>query len=397
MKLGKYFPFLLVFSVISAAIEIDLALPSFPDMARAFSVSEEVIEGTISLNFLGFCISALFYGPLSDRYGRRPTLLFGTVLFLIGSLCCSFASTIDVILIARFIQGLGAAGSFVLVFTMLSDVFEGNEVTRWMGFLNAILTATMAFAPILGGYLNIYFGWNASYTFISLLTSIQLVLLYLFLPETRKGQVVLVKEVIQDYARFLYSFRFLQGALIPTVLAGGYMAFVTIIPFLYRDKLGMSLREFSYHQAALIASFSVISFFTNRLTNRFGDKKTALAGSLLSVMATMTLLVCSSSENIPSIWIISPLMCLYSASCAIPFTVLFGATLSIFPKKNGAASSFLMSLRTLSCALIIQFAGTMYDGTLFSTAAIVACSCLISLFFVIGFYFRKNTVDVIYN
>src|ERR1700722_7114343 len=106
MKFGKYFPFLLIFSAVSAAIEIDLSLPSFPDIARAFSVSEEIIEGTISLNFLGFCIAALFYGPLSDRYGRRPILLIGTVLFLIGSLCCSLASSIEMILVSRFIQGI---------------------------------------------------------------------------------------------------------------------------------------------------------------------------------------------------------------------------------------------------------------------------------------------------
>src|ERR1700733_5744015 len=101
MKFGKYFPILLIFSAVSAAMEIELSLPSFPDIARAFSVSEDVIEGTISLNFLGFFVSALFYGPLSDRFGRRPILLLGTVLFLIGSLCCALAPSIEMILISR--------------------------------------------------------------------------------------------------------------------------------------------------------------------------------------------------------------------------------------------------------------------------------------------------------
>src|ERR1700722_12155159 len=102
MKFGKYFPFLLIFSAVSAAMEIELSLPSFPDIARAFAVPEETVEGTISLNFLGFCLSALFYGPLSDHFGRRPILIVGTFLFLIGSLSCSFASSMNMILVSRF-------------------------------------------------------------------------------------------------------------------------------------------------------------------------------------------------------------------------------------------------------------------------------------------------------
>lgn len=389
MKFGKYFPFLLIFSAVSAAIEIELSLPSFPDIARAFSVSEEVIEGTISLNFLGFCIAALFYGPLSDRFGRRPILLSGTVLFLLGSLSCSLAPSIEMILLSRFIQGLGAAGSFVVVFTMISDAYKDNEAMYWIGLLNAILTATMALSPILGGYLNVYFGWSSCYTFVAFITAIQLFLLVIYLPETRKGQLVRAKDVVKDYTQLLTSFRFLQSSLVPTLLAGGYMAFVSVIPFLYRDRLGMSLSEFSWHQASIIASFSLMSYYANRIAGYFGDVRSALIGSCLSVCATIALLLFSSVENIPSVLIITPLMCLFAASCALPFAIVFAASLSVIPEKNGPASSLLMSMRTLLCALTVQFAGSLYNGTLFSTAAIVATCCLVSLALAMGFYRDK--------
>lgn len=389
MKFGKYFPFLLIFSAVAAAMEIELSLPSFPDIARAFSVSEEVIEGTISLNFLGFCVSALFYGPLSDRFGRRPILLLGTVLFLIGSICCSLAPTIEMILFSRFIQGLGAAGSFVVVFTMISDAYKDSEATHLIGLLNAILTATMALSPILGGYLNVYFGWSSCYTFIAFLTSIQLILLFFYLPETRKGQAVQAKEAINDYLKLLSSSRFIQSSLVPTLLAGGYMAFVSVIPFLYRDRLEMPLSQFSWHQAAIIASFSLMSYYATRVANYFGETKSALIGSFLSVFATASLLVFASLESIPSVLIITPLMCLFAASCAIPFAIVFAASLNVVPDKNGPASSLLMSMRTLLCALTVQFAGYLYNGSLFSTAAIVACCCFVSLTLSLGFYRGK--------
>ena len=389
MKLGKYFPFLLIFSAVSAAIEIELSLPSFPDIARAFSVSEEIIEGTISINFLGFCISALFYGPLSDRFGRRPILLIGTLLFLIGSLCCSLAPSIEMILVSRFIQGIGAAGSFVVVFTMISDTYKDNEATHWIGVLNAILTATMALSPILGGYLNFYFGWRSCYTFVAFLSALQFIFLFFFLPETRKGSDVLIRGVLKDYVQLLSSFRFLQSSLVPTLLAGGYMAFVSVIPFLYRDRLEMPLSEFSWHQTAIIASFSLASYYANDIANYFGDVRSALAGLVLSVLATTALVIFSFLVNIPPVLFVTPLMCIFAAACAIPFAVVFSASLSVVPDKNGPASSLLMSMRTLLCALTVQFAGYMYNGTLFSTTAIVASCCLVSFLMAIGFYRGK--------
>lgn len=386
MKLTKYFPFLLIFSAVSAAMEIELSLPSFPDIARFFSVSEEMIEGTISLNFLGFCLSSLFYGPLSDRFGRRPVLMAATLLFLLGSVCCALAPTIEVILAARFVQGLGAAGSFVIVFTMIGDAYKDNEATHWIGLLNAILTGVMALAPILGGYLNAYFGWNSCYTFIAVMTIAQFVLLYMFLPETRKGQPVEFKGVMQDYKQLLSSVRFMQSSMVPTLLAGAYLGFVSVIPFLYRNELGMPLKEFSYHQAALISSFSIMSYYANRIANYFGEVRASLVGSFVSASATAVLLVLSCFSAIPSVMYVTPLMCLFAGFCAIPFAIVFSASLSVVPGKSGPASSMLMSMRTLVIAICVQLAGYFYNGTLFSSAAIVSFCCLASFLFTLSFY-----------
>lgn len=392
MKYSKFFPFLLIFSAISAAIEIELSLPSFPDIARAFGVSEEVIEGTISLNFLGFCISALFYGPLSDRFGRRPVLLLGTVLFFCGSLGCAVAPTIETILVSRFIQGLGAAGSFVIVFTMISDAYKENEATHWIGMLNAILTAVMACAPIMGGYLNLWFGWNSCYSFVAFLTIIQLILLFFYLPETRKGEPVQFGKIVSDYKMLLTSPRFLQSSTAINLICGGYMAFVSVIPFLYRDELGMSLSEFSWHQAAIIGSFSLSSYYANRIANYFGDMRSALTGSLISALATMGLFFIAIYDPIPSVMLITPLMCLFASSCAIPFAIVFSASLIVVPDKNGPSSSLLMSTRTFLCALLVQLAGNLYAGTLLSSASIVASCCLISYLLTLRFYKKDRAV-----
>lgn len=164
------------------------------------------------------------------------------------------------------------------------------------------------------------------------------------------------------------------------------MAFVSVIPFLYRDQLGMPLSQFSWHQTAIISSFSIVSYYAHRIANYFGEARSTLVGSLLSAFSTTALLVLSTMEGIPSVFLITPLMCLFAASCAVPFAIVFAASLSVIPGKNGPASSLLMSMRTFLCALTVQLAGNMYEGTLFSTAAIVAFCCMVSLVLAVSFY-----------
>src|SRR5437868_14748147 len=110
---------LLILSLISCCIEVDISVPSFPDMAHYFQVSYVSIQLTIAVNFAGFCLASLFYGPLSDCYGRRKIMLIGNFLLLIGAAACVFATSLNILLLARFIQGLGASCSAVLVFTMI--------------------------------------------------------------------------------------------------------------------------------------------------------------------------------------------------------------------------------------------------------------------------------------
>lgn len=389
MDKKPWFPYLLVLAVISAAIEVDISLPSFPDIARAFDVSEEMVERTISLNFLACCFSALFYGPISDRWGRRPVLLGGTALFLAGSIGCALAPSIELIILSRFIQGLGAGSAFVVSFTMLSDVYQGEEATGWIGFLNATCTAVMAGAPLAGAYLNSAFGWRACYTAVALLCSGVFILLALFLPETRPGQKVSFKRVRTDYSTLLGNTRFLQAALVPTLLCGGYMAFVTTLPFLYRDALGMTLTQFAVHQAFVIASFSIVSFNCEKVTQWLGVQQAATWGLTITAGATALLFGISLVNPLPSAMIVTPLMCVFAATCAVAFAVVFAESLEVVPGKNGPASSLIMSMRTLFCAASIQGAALMYNGTIVPIASVVSSCCLASLLLALRYYQQK--------
>jgi DHA1 family bicyclomycin/chloramphenicol resistance-like MFS transporter len=108
-------PYLLMLALMSSCIELEISAPSFPSMMTYFGVSESIIGLTISMNLIGFCLAAIIYGPLSDSYGRRKVMLFGNGVLAIGAIMCVLAPTFQILLFARFIQGLGAATSAVVV------------------------------------------------------------------------------------------------------------------------------------------------------------------------------------------------------------------------------------------------------------------------------------------
>ncbi len=386
MKVSKFFPYLLIFTTIGGTAEIDLSLPSFPDIARTFAVSESVVQLTISLCFAGFCLAAILTGPLADRYGRRPTMLVGCGIYLIGSFFCALAPSIEVILVSRFLQGMGAAMSFVVVFTMLSDVYQGSEATKWIGLLNAISTAVMAAAPIAGGFLNSYYGWQSCYTVIAIHSVITLILLYLYLPETREGTVINLQVIKQDYIDLLSCKRFLLSASVPCLLAASWFSFVAIIPFYYRDELKMTPVGFAVHQGIIIGIFSIVSFFAGRICKRFGESSSALKGLNITALFSLLFVLLSYYIPTPLPWAITAIMFIYAGACAISFAALFSASLSIIPEKNGPASSIGLSLRCLLCAGTVQLSGMLYQQTLLPTAIICCAGSTLAYMLAVAYY-----------
>ncbi len=144
-------PFILVVSLLAGCIEVDMSVPSFPDMAASFGVSEGHIQRTITYNFLGFVFGALIYGPLSESIGRRKTMLIGGAIMLLGALGCTYATSIDLLMLSRFIQGLGACTPVVVAYAIIADRYQGAAMYSMIGLVNACISIFMSLAPIAGG------------------------------------------------------------------------------------------------------------------------------------------------------------------------------------------------------------------------------------------------------
>ncbi len=370
--------YILVLSLISCCIEVDISVPSLPDISDHFDISDGFTQMTIAINFLGFCISAAIYGPLSDSLGRRKVMLIGNALMFIGAFGCTISDNIFFLLLSRFIQGLGASASAVLVFAIIADVCSKAKMANVIGQMNSILTVFMSAAPLAGGFINEKFGWRANYGVVFLVSVVSWICLISFLPETKKDlSLFSFKKIIKDYIRLLCSLKFMVTALIPSLMFAGYMNFITCAPFMYMETFGLSMMHYALHQGLIIGAFSVVSQLSGDIKDFLGEKLCVISGlSLLFIGSCMIFVLGVLVINNPYLTSLS--MIIGSIGAALSYPLIFTKSFEIFPDIKGTASSGLMSIRMLITAATIALAASRYDGSLLKVASIVLAVNVIS-------------------
>ncbi|WP_255453450.1 multidrug effflux MFS transporter [Wolbachia endosymbiont of Atemnus politus] len=368
--------------MIAKFIEIDISVPSFPDIVRYFNVSEGTIQLTIAYNFLGFCIGGLFFGPLSECYGRRRIMIIGNTLLLIGAVGCVFAPSVFWLLISRFIQGIGVSTS-VVVFAIVADSYKGKEAVKFIGIMNSILTVVIAIAPVLGSFINQIVGWRGNYASVAVICLISWILLLFLLPETKKDREAFsLKKMTKDYRKLLSSPRFMALSLIPSLFSAAYMSFITCGPFLYMETFGLSSTIYALHQGAIVGCFSLISLFAGKILQKLGSIWCVISGT--SVIAIGSLLLVIFSVIMPhSFYLVTLSMMIFCIGCGICQAVLFNASLNVFPEIKGTASSAVSFIRAFIMAIFIGLTSYVYNGQAISAAILVCSAVVLALIFTV--------------
>ncbi len=375
--------FLLILSLIAQFIEIDISVPSFPDIVGYFHVSDTVIQLTIAYNFLGFCIGCLLFGPLSESYGRRKIMIIGNALLLIGAVGCVVAQSIFWLLVFRFIQGIGASTS-VVVFAIVADVYQGNKAIKFIGIMNAIVTIVIAIAPILGCFINQAIGWRGNYASVAVICFISWIALLLGLPETKKDlEGFNFGKMAQNYQKLFYDARFVMLSLVTSLCSSVYMSFITCAPFLYMKSFALQDTVYALHQSAIIACYSLISLFSGALARYFGYKWCIISGTIIATAGALLLFI--TSVVTPSFpFLITLSMVILIIGEAIYQTVIFNTSISIFPQIKGTASSAVNFIKSLVTAMFIWITSYIYNGHAMSIALLilflVILNCIVTIY-----------------
>lgn len=369
MTKNRFLPALLIVTLIATIIELDMSVPSFPDIAEDLGASESAVQQTITYNFFGYCLGALAYGPLSDRHGRRKTMLIGNTIMLIGALGCVVAPSIEFLLASRFVQGIGASTAVVLVFVIIGDVYRGSQLFKMFGLTNAAMSTFMTIAPALGGLINRTIGWRGNYATVFCITLIALVLMAFFLPETKAEPTrVTVRQVATDYRRLLRSKEFLAASLVPSLLFAAYMVFIASSSFLYIDTFGLSTLAFVGHLLIIVASFAVTSLLASKLIAVLGGpERTVIYSTVVTVLGIALFLILGEGA-----WTTTGPIAVFCVGFATVYPIIFGRSMEVFPEIQGAASSLNMGGRALLVALLTGLASSLFTGDSLATAGVMA-------------------------
>lgn len=366
--------------------EVDLFVPSFPELGRQFNLSPFWLEALLSVNFAGFFLSIFFVGGLADRYGRRPIILIGLITFIIGSALCLCASSYEFLLIGRFFQGLGIAAPAVLCFLIIADSYALKEQQSLMAILNGLINASIAAAPIAGSYITIHYHWQGNFTTLVFFGLIVLIMTMLFIPTNKTPEH---KEPISlsGYITIFKSkpLRLLIVHIIFSFVP--YWIFIGMSPILYMEDLGVSLSEFGYYQGSLAFTFAVGSILSGFIVNKFDQKKMLYLSAQFSVIG-LIIIAAVTVLDIKNPLVITLAYLPFNTALIIPSTIIYPICLNYRPQAKGRISAILQGGRLIIATLGLELAAYFYNGS-FQNIGIIL-SFIIAVAVITIFMVMKN-------
>lgn len=321
-------------------LAIDLYLPALPAIAHGLAAAPEQVQLSITVFLAGFALGMLFYGPVSDRFGRRPVLLVGIALFVAASLGCLLAQTVGQLIAARFVQALGGGAASVLARTVVRDVFQTAEAIRKLSLMAMVTAIAPLVAPLIGSALLSSFGWRGSFAWLLVWGLLSLLVVWRFLPESLSpgshGPVPLG-------AAFLAYFRLLVDPwAFGLVLAGGMsfaamFAYITGGPFYFIELNGLSPLAYSLIFAANALGIFGANWLNSRFLRARGPGTMAGLGCALAFLAALCLPLAIALPGtlavvIAALFIVVSMTGLLGANCV-------GLLMARYPQNAGAAAA----------------------------------------------------------
>ena len=373
-------------------LSMDMYLPSLPDIAHVLAAPPARTQLTISSYLIGFAVGQVGYGPLSDRHGRRPVLLAAITLYLTSTLACAAAQSVDVLIAARLLQGIGGSGAIVLARAIVRDLYSGVRAARELSLMGSISAFAPIVAPMIGGVLQSAFGWRASFVCMSIGAIIVMLVAVRLLPETlrrRAGAPVSFFSMVLGYGAVLRHRGFLIYLGILTISYAGLFAWVSGASVVLQSVYGLSATAFGFTFALGAGGYMAGAMIATRLVVRLGLDRTIGAGVIVLAAGGLALAAVVAA-GIPGIWLVAA-MAVYLAGLGLAMPQAVAGALTPFPDRAGTAAS-LMGLvqQTVAAVVAAVIGGYLGRSAWPMTGVVVAMSCLTFLLWALSRRFRAH-------
>jgi len=356
---------LLTMLVALGPVSTDLYLPSLPAIGAKLSADEPSVQLTLSGFLVAFALCQLVHGPLSDRFGRRPVLLGGLLVYLLASVLCMLAPSIEWLIAGRFLQALGACVGPVVGRAVVRDVYGRERAAKVLAYMGAAMALAPAVGPVLGGVLQQVFGWEANFALMSLFGLAAVVGTFILLGETnshRNAAALNPGRLVGNYAMLVRDRLYLGYVAMITASYAGLFAFISGSSFVFIEHFGLSETAFGFCFAAIVLGYMAGTLASGRLSGRISLERSATVGALFTAVFGIVEAGLAIA-GIDSIAAVLVPMALYMVGLGFVLPNATAGAIGPFPTMAGAAAALAGFCSFGFAAVWGNVAAHLHDGT----------------------------------
>ena len=357
----------------------DLYLPSLPGLLRHFDADIAEVQLTLSVFLVGLAVGQLVYGPLSDRFGRRPVLLAGLLLYVVASVICALAPSMPTLIAARLLQATGACAGPVVCRAVVRDVHGREGAARILSYMGAAMALAPALGPILGGFVEAWLGWRANFAILCIYGAVGLALTAAILPETaphRGESGGGLDAALRGYLGLLGQRVYIGFVLCCALAYGGIFSFISGSSFVFVDIIGLAPQLYGVCFGAIVLGYILGTLVGGRLTRRIGVERLVRTGGLISAVGGLALLlsVWTTGASVPGILLPTVI---YMVGTGLVLPNAMAGAIGPFPRMAGTAAALLGFVQMGLAAAGGVAIGHLANGTAIPMAAGIALAGLL--------------------
>ncbi|MCF6765613.1 multidrug effflux MFS transporter [Thiotrichales bacterium 19S3-7] len=358
----------------------DLHIPSLPAIQVSLFATVSEVQLTVTLYLIGYAISPLAYGPLSDAYGRRGILIFGLVVAFFGSVLCTFAPSIETLLAGRILQGIGLGAGSAMMRAIFRDAFSGKTLAKVGSYMGTASSLSMGLAPTLGGFIQEYLGWRYNFGIIVIAVMIGLFCVLRYLPETHYNRNIEAKKPkkwFKHYLELITSKAFIACVCMAGFAFSGLIVYATAAPFLLQTNYGLTAAEFGLLSLFIAAAQAVGFNLNGRLLKIVTINQAMLIGVILMLISGLMLMLLYFI-NALNVFSIILMIIIYVVGTGFIYANAYAQAFSPFGHIIGFAAAMYGMLQTSLGGLssfivaIIPHYNALIIGIMFTVLAVIS-------------------------
>ena len=360
---------------------IDMYLPAMPEIGRDLGAAVPAMQGTITAYFFAFGLAQLVYGPWADQAGRKPPLYAGLAVFLIGTLICALAGSVEMMWAGRFVQGLGGAAVMVVPRAIIRDMATGHEATRLMAAIMLVISVSPMLAPLAGSGVLAVSGWRMIFAVLGVAALISLLMIRFLLAETLAAehrQTFALSETLAGTRRLMGDLRFVVLTFLGGFAMASFFVFIASGPFVYASAFGLSPTQFSLAFAINAIGFFAASQAAAGLGQRLGAMRVVRL-ALTGFAAMTVLLVAIAAAGMASLPVVVGGLFLANACLGLVIPTVMVLALDDHGAEAGLASSLGGTLQMVAGGVVVAISAPFFDGTVMPMLVTIALCALAAL------------------